>query len=173
MTEIASSSLHIESHCDLLHENEKVQAIHIFAVPAIIEGDLFRVELTVRDYVERDHERKMVHSIDGISIQRYEKAFVWEPPAQEVASKGTLQKTGQPTLQKTGQPTNERYSFIVNENIKSIPLYRLLSGYIRADGKKYFDNVSLEEFGLDGVYQSSVRQLYVNQFLFRANVHNF
>ena len=65
--EIASSSLHIESHCDLLHENEKVQAIHIFAVPAIIEGDLFRVELTVRDYVERDHERKMVHSIDGIT----------------------------------------------------------------------------------------------------------
>ena len=98
--EIASSSLHIESHCDLLHENEKVQAIHIFAVPAIIEGDLFRVELTVRDYVERDHERKMVHSIDGISIQRYEKAFVWEPPAQEVASKGTLQKTGQPTNER-------------------------------------------------------------------------
>ena len=163
--EIASSSLHIESHCDLLHENEKVQAIHIFAVPAIIEGDLFRVELTVRDYVERDHERKMVHSIDGISIQRYEKAFVWEPPAQEVASKGTLQKTG--------QPTNERYSSIVNENIKSIPLYRLLSGYIRADGKKYFDNVSLEEFGLDGVYQSSVRQLYVNQFLFRKFANNF
>ena len=82
-----------------------------------------------------------------------------------MASKGTLQKTG--------QPTNERYSFIVNENIKSIPLYRLLSGYIRADGKKYFDNVSLEEFGLDGVYQSSVRQLYVNQFLFRKFANNF
>ena len=95
--EIASSSLHIESHCDLLHENEKVQAIHIFAVPAIIEGDLFRVELTVRDYVERDHERKMVHSIDGISIQRYEKAFVREPPAQVFSKRNLLQKTGQPT----------------------------------------------------------------------------
>lgn len=111
--EIASSSLHIESHCDLLHENEKVQAIHIFAVPAIIEGDLFRVELTVRDYVERDHERKMVHSIDGISIQRYEKAFVWEPPAQVVARAESSARC------QTGQPTNRRPPAILSRRFPS------------------------------------------------------
>ena len=107
---IASSAVLIESHADVLHENEKVQAIHIFAVPTRVENTLYRVELTVRDYIEKEHERKMIHSIDGINIKEYEKASVWEPPVQEVASKSTLQKTG--------QPTNERYKDILNEEIE-------------------------------------------------------
>ena len=64
--DLAQKSVLIESHGDILHDNTQVQAIHIFAAGALVENRLFRVELTVRDYVETDHERKMVHSIDGV-----------------------------------------------------------------------------------------------------------
>ncbi|WP_251451627.1 hypothetical protein [Parasutterella muris] len=162
---IASSAVLIESHADVLHENEKVQAIHIFAVPTRVENTLYRVELTVRDYIEKEHERKMIHSIDGINIKEYEKASVWEPPVQEVASKSTLQKTG--------QPTNERYKDILNEETSSVSLGNLLQGYQRADGRNFFDKIPSEEFQPDGVYQSDVRQLYVNRFLFRSFIHEY
>ena len=97
--DLAQKSVLIESHGDILHDNTQVQAIHIFAAGALVENRLFRVELTVRDYVETDHERKMVHSIDGVEIKEVDKnkASVWEPPAQVFPEKNLLQKTGQPT----------------------------------------------------------------------------
>lgn len=113
--DLAQKSVLIESHGDILHDNTQVQAIHIFAAGALVENRLFRVELTVRDYVETDHERKMVHSIDGVEIKEVDKnkASVWEPPAQVFPEKNSCKKP-------VNQPTDA--TLIFKKKLKKISL---------------------------------------------------
>lgn len=87
--DLAQKSVLIESHGDILHDNTQVQAIHIFAAGALVENRLFRVELTVRDYVETDHERneQLLHSY----IRADGKAYFEAVDTEEYGSDGVYQ----------------------------------------------------------------------------------
>ena len=74
-----------------------------------------------------------------------------------MASKGTLQKTG--------QPTNERKDILPNLS-SSILFKDLISGYVRADGKGYFDKINPDEFRLDGAYKSEVRDSVLVRYFY-------
>ena len=156
--EIAIKSKHIESHADIQHGNTHVQAIHIFAVPILLNQIYYRLELTVRDYWESNNSRKMIHSIDGIQLEKI-KTFVWEHPAQEVTRAKSSARC------QTGQPTNERRNILPNLS-SSILFKDLISGYVRADGKGYFDEINPDEFRLDGAYKSEVRDSVLVRYFY-------
>lgn len=160
--DIAKESLHIESHADVQHENSHVQAIHILSCPIIVKNSLFRLELTVRDYWEGKNSRKMVHSIDGIEISQI-KTSAWEHLAQEVT------RTNSSARCKTSQPTGGHKDILsktASIEQSYISFKSLISGYIRADGKDYFDPVSDKEFLRDGTYKSDVRDSFLVSFHF-------
>lgn len=156
--EIAIKSKHIESHADIQHGNTHVQAIHIFAVPILLNQIYYRLELTVRDYWESKNSRKMIHSIDGIQLEKI-KTFVWEHPAQEVTRAKSSARC------QTGQPTNEGRDILPNLS-SSILFKDLISGYVRADGKGYFDEINPDEFRLDGAYKSEVRDSVLVRYFY-------
>ena len=156
--EIAIKSKHIESHADIQHGNTHLQAIHIFAVPILLNQIYYRLELTVRDYWESKNSRKMIHSIDGIQLEKI-KTFVWENPAQEVTRAKSSARC------QTGQPTNERRDILPNLS-SSILFKDLISGYVRADGKGYFDEINPDEFRLDGAYKSEVRDSVLVRYFY-------
>ena len=156
--EIAIKSKHIESHADIQHGNTHVQAIHIFAVPIVLNQIYYRLELTVRDYWESKNSRKMIHSIDGIQLEKI-KTFVWEHPAQGIT------RTKSSACCQTGQPTNERKDILPNLSY-SILFKDLISGYVRADGKGYFDKINPDEFRLDGAYKSEVRDSVLVRYFY-------
>jgi hypothetical protein len=52
-------------HGDTAHNNEHVKAIHRLYAPVLIDGVLYRVKLTVKDYVLNDGgKRKNLHAIE-------------------------------------------------------------------------------------------------------------
>lgn len=86
--ELVENAVVAETHQDIKHNNERVIAVHRLYVPALIDGQLHRVKLTVKDYVLNDgSERKNLHAIEAVEI---ENALLGTLPSD---IKGTVQPT--------------------------------------------------------------------------------
>lgn len=70
--EIAESAKLVESHVDIVHKNPKVRGIHVFLAPMSWNGELWRVQLLVKDSVEEGPARAVTHSIDGVYVEKME-----------------------------------------------------------------------------------------------------
>ena len=160
--ELAKNSIRIESHGDVIHESEHVQGIHIFALPVNIDNEVYRVQLLVRDYIDRGGERSAIHTIDGISIEK-------DIEKTALAGTANFSHPDAPKVRRTDS-TGET-AFICNStnnktNVKgSITLGEFLKSYTRADGENYFSPICKAEFLSDGVYQSNVRNKVVSKGL--------
>ncbi|ULJ66677.1 PLxRFG domain-containing protein [Wielerella bovis] len=81
----------VETHKDTQHGNERVKAVHRLYAPVEIAGKLFRVKLTVKDYVLNDGgKQKNLHAIETAEIENAPMGTV--PP--DVSMK---QEAAQPT----------------------------------------------------------------------------
>ena len=89
---VAQIAVLAESHVDVAHSNPDVQAIHRMYAPIEIEGTLWRVMLTIRDYTgSRSGGRKNLHAlqtsrIKGIEMQHRSDADSPTTPFDTVES---------------------------------------------------------------------------------------
>ncbi|ANB91483.1 hypothetical protein MOVS_05240 [Moraxella ovis] len=68
--ELVTNAVVAETHEDIKHQNTDVIAVHRLYVPALINGNLHRVKLTVKDYILTDGlERKNLHAIEAVEIE--------------------------------------------------------------------------------------------------------
>lgn len=156
---LAQKAVWIESHTDVEHDSKHVQGIHIFAVPVLVENDLYRVQLLVRDYVDTDSERTAIHTIDGVEIAKMH---------EKTRSFGTavFSLSDVPEEGRYRHNLSERVdTFTVQANHQKIKLSTMLHGYNRADGKGYFESIDKSEFLSYGVYSSPVRDAIVQREL--------
>lgn len=60
-----------ETHQDIKHENPDVKAVHRLYVPAMIDGQLYRVKLTTKDYTftTGQESKKSLHAIEAVEIE--------------------------------------------------------------------------------------------------------
>jgi hypothetical protein len=112
--ELISNAVLAESHQDSKHGNEHVIAVHRLYAPIDINGNLYRVKLTVKDYILNDGKgRKNLHAIEAVEIEN------------EHAPMGTLPSDA---MQGIAQPTSGR----------SLSIAQLLSGAIRDGDSQAF-----------------------------------
>lgn len=98
-----------ESHPDIEHHNEFVKAVYRLYAPLAINGVLYRVKLTVKDY-RAIGNKKMLHALAAVEIEN--------------APLGTLPTSSAEALVQSGQPTTGR----------EISISDLLSGATLFDG---------------------------------------
>ena len=103
----------VERHADSMHRNEYVQWIYRLAAPALIEGRLYRLKLTVKDWQQGSQSRKLLHALEAVEI--------------ESALPGTLLNSPQANGVGTAQPTTGR----------ALTIAELLAGASRNDGMPF------------------------------------
>lgn len=60
-----------ESHADYEHQNEHVKAIHRLYAPVLIGDVLYRVKLTVKDFVLNDGtKKKNLHALETVELEQ-------------------------------------------------------------------------------------------------------
>lgn len=160
--EIVAKAKLLESSRDVRHNNPDVQGIHTFATPVDIDGGLYRVQLTVRDYITPNQERLAAHTIAGVQIYEIEN-----PPASMVADGGPsdIRAVPAPTIRLVSKP-GSRSDHIVS-------LSELVGGrkpYVRIDGKGLFDDVDEASFAENGVYYEAPE---FNQTAWHGSPHQF
>ena len=96
-----------------MHRNEYVQWIYRLAAPALIEGRLYRLKLTVKDWQQGSQSRKLLHALEAVEI--------------ESALPGTLLNSPQANGVGTAQPTTGR----------TLTIAELLAGAKRNDGMPF------------------------------------
>lgn len=160
--EVVAKAKLVESSTDFEHRNKQVQGIHIFATPVEIDGDLYRVQLIVRDYITPKQERLATRTIAGIKI------FEIENPPVSKTDGGSSDIRARPAsaIRLADQPggTSDR----------TVSLSELAGGrvpYVRADGKGLFDKVDDSAYGADGVYFE--RPDAFNQTAWHGSPHQF
>lgn len=142
--EIVAKAKLLESSRDVRHNNPDVQGIHTFATPVDIDGGLYRVQLTVRDYITPNQERLAAHTIAGVQIYEIEN-----PPASMVADGGPsdIRAVPAPTIRLVSKPGSR--------SDHTVSLSELVGGrkpYVRMDGKGLFDDVDEASYAENGVY---------------------
>ena len=117
---LVNSAVLTETHSDKEHKNPDVKVIHRFYAPVSIGGTLYRVKLTVKDYVFTDGRdgRKNLHAIETIELEKG-NALLGTLPSYSTSSDVQI---AQPTTRRTlsisdllknairdsdGQPFNE------------------------------------------------------------------
>jgi hypothetical protein len=107
-------------HGDTAHNNEHVKAIHRLYAPVLIDGVLYRVKLTVKDYVFTTGmaARKNLHAIETLEIEKGNALL------------GTVPSYSTSNDVQTAQPTTGRTISIAN----------LMQGVIRQDGSAFVTN---------------------------------
>ena len=90
---LARNAVVAESHPDLEHHNEFVVAVYRLYVPLEINGVLYRVKLTVKDYIGPD-TKKALHALAAVEIEN--------------APLGTLPTSISEEMLQSGQPTTGR-----------------------------------------------------------------
>ena len=103
----------VERHADLMHRNEYVEWIYRLVAPALIEGRLYRLKLTVKDLQQGSQSRKLLHALEAVEI--------------ESALPGTLLNSPQANGVGTTQPTTGRV----------LTIAELLAGARRNDGMPF------------------------------------
>lgn len=160
--EIVAKAKLLESSRDVRHNNPDVQGIHTFATPVDIDGGLYRVQLTVRDYVTPNQERLSAHTIAGVQIYEIEN-----PPASMVADGGSsdIRAVPAPTIRLVSKPGSR--------SDHTVSLSELVGGrrpYVRTDGKGLFDAVEESSFAENGVYYEAP---VFNQTAWHGSPHQF
>lgn len=93
LVDLVKHAIRAESHADTEHKNENVVAVHRLYAPAEIDGKIYRVKITVKDYVLNDgREKNNLYAIEAAEIEN--------------APMGTLPASAQ--TQKQVQPTSGR-----------------------------------------------------------------
>lgn len=69
--ELVTNAIVAETHEDVKHNNPDVIAVHRMYVPALIDGQLHRIKLTVKDYVFTTNQtsKKSLHAIEAVEIE--------------------------------------------------------------------------------------------------------
>lgn len=144
--EIAESAKLVESHVDIVHKNPKVRGIHVFLAPMSWNGELWRVQLLVKDTVEEGPARAVTHSIDGVYVEKMET-----PPGGSFQSEGGVSYVeGSPAVinrrdVRTGQVAQDR----------TVSVSQLMGGsqpFVRKDGRAFFDPVDESARQINGAY---------------------
>ena len=91
---LVKAAVLVETHADYAHNNEYVANIHRLYAPLRIRGKLYRVKLTVKEYVG-EGKKKNLHALAAVEI---ENALLGTVPTSAEAS--TLQ-SDQPTTGRT------------------------------------------------------------------------
>lgn len=68
IADLARHAVLAESHQDVEHKNPEVTAIHRFYVPLTINRRLYRVKITVKDYMAA-YGRRNLHALESIEIE--------------------------------------------------------------------------------------------------------
>jgi hypothetical protein len=71
IAELVRYAKRVETHADVRHDNPDVGAIHRFYVPMQIGDKLYRVKLTVKEYLALRHqpEKMLLHALDALEIE--------------------------------------------------------------------------------------------------------
>jgi SPP1 gp7 family putative phage head morphogenesis protein len=109
---LAKHAVVAESHLDLEHHNEFVRAVYRIYAPLSLDGQVYRVKLTVKDYIGTA-DKKDLHALAAVEI--------------EDAPLGTLPTSSAEALVQSGQPTTGRTMNIAD----------LLKNATRNDGGLY------------------------------------
>ena len=144
--EVVAKARLFESTPDLEHHNQHVQGIHTFATPVEIDGNLYRVQLAVRDYITPKQERLATHKIAGIQIYEIENP----PVSRTDGGPSDIRGVTAPNIRLSGSP--------VAPSDRVISLSQLAGGrkpYRRQDGKRLFDEVDKASRAEGGAYFES------------------
>ncbi|MGB2680311.1 MAG: LPD38 domain-containing protein [Candidatus Competibacter sp.] len=120
LADVVRQAVLADTHPDVEHRNPEVSAIHRLYAPARINGALYRVKLTVKDYSE-SYGRRNLHALEAVEIE-------------SALSPGTVPApTPDKRVRQQAQPTT-------TEREISIP--QLLQGAIRdSDGQPFAPDV--------------------------------
>lgn len=140
--EIVAKAKLLESSQDVKHRSKDVQGIHTFATPVNIDNKLYRVQLTVRDYIIPKQERLATHTISGVQIYEIEN-----PPASMIADGGSsdIRAVPAPTIRLVSKPGSR--------SDHTVSLTELIGGespYVRTDGRGLFDPIDESSFSPTG-----------------------
>ena len=144
--EVVAKARLFESTPDLKRHNQHVQGIHTFATPVEIDGNLYRVQLVVRDYITPKQERLSTHKIAGIQIYEIENP----PVSRTDGGPSDIRGVTAPNIRLSGSP--------VAPSDHVISLSQLAGGrkpYRRQDGKGLFDEVDKASRAEGGAYFES------------------
>lgn len=144
--EVVAKARLFESTPDLKRHNQHVQGIHTFATPVEIDGNLYRVQLVVRDYITPKQERLATHKIAGIQIYEIENP----PVSRTDGGPSDIRGVTAPNIRLSGSP--------VAPSDHVISLSQLAGGrkpYRRQDGKGLFDEVDKASRAEGGAYFES------------------
>lgn len=158
--EVVAKARLFESTPDLKRHNQHVQGIHTFATPVEIDGNLYRVQLVVRDYITPKQERLATHKIAGIQIYEIENP----PVSRTDGGPSDIRGVTAPNIRLSGSP--------VAPSDHVISLSQLAGGrkpYRRQDGKGLFDEVDKVSRAEGGAYFESPS---FNQIIGETGVRN-
>ena len=158
--EVVAKARLFESTPDLKRHNQHVQGIHTFATPVEIDGNLYRVQLVVRDYITPKQERLATHKIAGIQIYEIENP----PVSRTDGGPSDIRGVTAPNIRLSGSP--------VAPSDHIISLSQLAGGrkpYRRQDGKGLFDEVDKVSRAEGGAYFESPS---FNQIIGETGVRN-
>ena len=158
--EVVAKARLFESTPDLKRHNQHVQGIHTFATPVEIDGNLYRVQLVVRDYITPKQERLATHKIAGIQIYEIENP----PVSRTDGGPSDIRGVTAPNIRLSGSP--------VAPSDHVISLSQLAGGrkpYRRQDGKGLFDEVDKASRAEGGAYFESPS---FNQIIGETGVRN-
>ncbi|MDO4427516.1 MAG: hypothetical protein Q4B88_05235 [Moraxella sp.] len=163
--QLVKNAIVAETHSDDKHNNERVVTIHRLYAPVIIDEQLYRVKLTVKDYVLNDgQERKNLHAIEAVEIENSllgtvppdEKQGVAQPTTESKISIANLlqgvnrdgdgkpfEKETLPTLYSTKEPTiQESIKKEVDKKSISELIKDVDKGDISDDFNQHLDNLA-------------------------------
>lgn len=159
--EVVQKAKWLESSNDYKHQNKDLKGIHYFAVPVEIDGGLYRVKLTVRDYATKGQERLATHAIAAIQIYEIEN------PLENHSDSGSSDILSN-TAPAIRLPATEM------QQDRTVSLSELAGGRVqdkRQDGKGLFDPVDESAYSEGGVYYSPEDSF--NQSAWHGSPHVF
>ena len=147
VAEIAKNAKLVESHADVDHKNPRIRGIHVFVTPVDLNGELWRVQLLVKDSIEEGDPRSVVHSIDGIIVEK----VMEKPPVGENQSDGGF------SYASASPEVSNRYEVRAGQfhQGRTVSLSRILGGlnpFLRKDKKGLFDDIDPLQRNPNGVY---------------------
>lgn len=113
LRELVRQAVVVERHPDARHGNANVLAVYRLLAPLLIDDQLYRVKLTVKDFAQGADLRKLLHALDTVEM--------------ESAPLGTLPNSPAKAGVGTTQPTTGR----------TVSIADLLRGALLQDGKPF------------------------------------
>jgi hypothetical protein len=111
---LVKTAILAETHADYVHKNQFVAHIHRFYAAMRMNKELYRVKLTVKEYIGKDG-KKNLHALSAVEIEN-------APP-------GTFPASADESTLQPDQPTTGR----------TISIAKLLVGAMRANGRPFED----------------------------------